>query len=72
VVFGKPDAVCAQYSWWKYAYEVEHTLDHDVRAVHCTQCAECESKCPQGIPVSSWMPVINSVLGDGKPWIMSV
>jgi predicted aldo/keto reductase-like oxidoreductase len=70
--FDKPDGARGQYSWWKYAYEVQHILDHDVRAARCEQCGDCNDKCPQGIPVSKWMTVIDSVLGNGKPWVTQV
>jgi uncharacterized protein len=68
--FDKPDGARGQYGWWKYAHEVQHILDRDVRAVRCEQCGDCDGKCPQGIPVSRWMPIIDSVLGHGKPWVM--
>jgi predicted aldo/keto reductase-like oxidoreductase len=72
IAFDKPDSSRGQYGWWKYAYEVQKNFDHDVRAVCCTQCGECEGKCPQSIPISKWMPVIHSVLGEGKPFVKSV
>ena len=69
VVYDKPDAARGQYGWWKYAFEVQHMLDHDVRAVNCIQCGDCDAKCPQGIPVSTWMPVVDEVLSGKKPWV---
>jgi len=72
VVFDTPAASRGQYGWWKHSYEVLHIQDHDIRAVRCEQCRECDDKCPQGIPVSRWMPVIDSVLGAGKPWVMKL
>ena len=38
------------------------------RSTACTQCRECEPKCPQSIPVSEWMPRISEVLAEGKPY----
>jgi predicted aldo/keto reductase-like oxidoreductase len=32
------------------------------------QCRECEELCPQGIPISEWMPSVHEVLGEGKPY----
>jgi hypothetical protein len=33
------------------------------RAKECTQCQECEPKCPQKIKISEWMPCIDKELG---------
>jgi predicted aldo/keto reductase-like oxidoreductase len=71
IMYDKPNDARGTYGWWKYAYEVQHMNAHDVRAAACIQCGECEEKCPQKIPISSWMPVIHSVLGEGKPWVKS-
>ncbi len=38
------------------------------RASACEQCRECEPKCPQGIPISDWMPKVHSVLGEGREY----
>jgi hypothetical protein len=72
IAFDKPDSSRGQYRWWKYAHEVQHMFDHDIRAARCVQCRECDGKCPQGILVSEWMPVIHSVLEEGKPFVTSV
>lgn len=42
-------------------------LPEGERAAACTGCRECEAKCPQGIPISEYMPEVNAVLGQGKP-----
>ena len=31
----------------------------DGRALNCTQCAECEPKCPQSIVISELMPIMH-------------
>jgi uncharacterized protein len=41
-------------------------------ASQCIQCDECLSKCPQQIAISTWMPVVDSVLGLGQPFVESV
>jgi uncharacterized protein len=38
------------------------------RAGACSSCRACEEKCPQKIGISEWMPKIQSVLGEGKPY----
>jgi len=40
----------------------------DQKAINCTQCEECVPKCPQNIPISDWMPVIEGVLGGSQPY----
>jgi len=68
IMYDKPDAARGQYGWWKFAYEEQGILDHDVRAAQCIQCGECQDKCPQGIPISEWMPVIHGALGENGPY----
>ncbi|MBC7250631.1 MAG: aldo/keto reductase [Anaerolineae bacterium] len=69
LMYDKPEAARGQYSWWKYAYEVQGNLDHDIRAAQCIQCGECETKCPQAIPISEWMPVIHRALAENGPYV---
>lgn len=69
IVYDKPEAARGQYDWWKYAFEMQHILDYDVRALNCIQCGECDGKCPQSIPISTWMPVVDEVLSGKKPWV---
>jgi predicted aldo/keto reductase-like oxidoreductase len=38
------------------------------RAAECIQCQECETKCPQNIPISQWMPLVHQVLGESRPY----
>lgn len=37
-------------------------MPEGARASACTECNECEEKCPQGIKVSEWMPRIHEKL----------
>jgi len=69
IAYEKPESARGNYAWRKYAFEVQKMTDHDTRAAACTQCGQCEEKCPQKIPISGWMPVIHSVLGEGKPFV---
>ena len=39
----------------------------DSLATSCIACRECEDKCPQGIPISEWMPIVDGVLGQDRP-----
>lgn len=70
IAFAKPDASRGQYAWWKFAHEVQGIFDHDMRAALCVGCGTCEAKCPQSLPISSWMPVIHHVLGEGGPYVV--
>lgn len=47
------------YQYWMKAED---------RAANCEACHECESKCPQHIPISEWMPKVHAVLGEGQPY----
>ncbi|MBN1642561.1 MAG: aldo/keto reductase [Anaerolineae bacterium] len=40
-------------------------MPEDQRASACIACRECEELCPQDIPISEWMPVVDAVLGQG-------
>ena len=42
------------------------------RASNCIQCDECLSKCPQQIPISTWMPVISDVMEHKHDYVNSV
>lgn len=42
------------------------------KAAACIQCEECLSKCPQQIPISTWLPVVEEVLGLGRPYVKTV
>jgi len=45
-------------------------ISDDAKAAQCIQCQECESKCPQKIAISEWMPIVEEVLGLGRPYVM--
>lgn len=40
------------------------------KAAQCIQCQQCEDKCPQKIAISEWMPIVEEVLGLGRPYKM--
>jgi predicted aldo/keto reductase-like oxidoreductase len=60
LIYEKPDNARGVYKWL--------SQDQKAGADACIQCRECEEKCPQGIPISEWMPVVDEVLGEGKPY----
>ena len=45
-------------------------IPDEAKAANCIQCQECESKCPQKIAISDWMPVVEEVLGLGREYVM--
>lgn len=47
-------------------------IPDDAKAAQCIQCDECLDKCPQQIAISTWMPVIDGVLGLGQPFVEKV
>jgi uncharacterized protein len=43
-------------------------FEEEQKAAHCIQCDECVPKCPQNIPISEWMPIIEDVLSHQHPY----
>jgi len=72
VAYDKHDFSRGQYDWWRASYADHKINDHDIRAVNCIGCGDCEDKCPQGIPISQWMTKIHETLGEGKPFVNSL
>ncbi len=60
-MYNDPDGARRAYKYW---------INDAAKAVQCIQCQECESKCPQKIVISEWMPVVEEVLGLGRPYVM--
>jgi predicted aldo/keto reductase-like oxidoreductase len=52
--YGHPDLVRREYG----------TVPEKEKSSGCTQCRECEPKCPQSILISEWMPKITEVLAE--------
>jgi predicted aldo/keto reductase-like oxidoreductase len=61
MMYDKPDVMRQWYNQW---------ISTENQASACLQCLECETKCPQSIPISEWMPVMHQVLSEGKPYVM--
>jgi predicted aldo/keto reductase-like oxidoreductase len=55
-----------------YRFQYKNFIQDDQKAACCIQCDECLSKCPQQIAISSWMPVVDEVLGNNHPYIKVV
>ena len=47
-------------------------VDDAEKAGNCIQCEECLPKCPQQLPISEWMPVIEDVLVYNYPYRTSL
>jgi predicted aldo/keto reductase-like oxidoreductase len=58
-MYDKPESARMEYNRW---------LPEAERASECIACRECESLCPQSIPISEWMPIVHSVLGEGQAY----
>jgi predicted aldo/keto reductase-like oxidoreductase len=63
LMYEKPEIARKSYNLW---------MPEAQRAMNCTQCQECEEKCPQSIPISQWMPIVHEVLGENKPYRKSL
>jgi predicted aldo/keto reductase-like oxidoreductase len=55
-----------------YRNEYKRWIPDDQKAAICIQCDECLSKCPQQIQISTWLPVVEEVLGLDRPYVRSV
>jgi predicted aldo/keto reductase-like oxidoreductase len=58
-MYAKPEAARDEYIRW---------FPKEEWASECNACLQCESLCPQNIPISGWMPIVHSVLGEGKAY----
>jgi predicted aldo/keto reductase-like oxidoreductase len=52
--------------------EYQRWIPDDEKAAVCIQCDECLSKCPQQIAISTWLPVVEEVLGLKRPYVRAV
>jgi hypothetical protein len=58
-MYGKPEAARGDYKNW---------FPKEEWASECIACLQCELLCPQNIPISGWMPIVHSVLGEGEAY----
>ena len=58
-MYDKSEAARVEYQRW---------FPKEGWASECISCLECESLCPQNIPISKWMPIVHGVLGEGKAY----
>ncbi|MBE0696370.1 MAG: aldo/keto reductase [Anaerolineaceae bacterium] len=52
--------------------EYKNWVPDPAKAAQCIACQDCESKCPQNILISQWMPIVDGVLGQDKPIQMHI
>jgi len=52
--------------------EYTRWIPDEEKASACIECDECLPKCPQQIPISTWLPVVAEVLGENKPYVKSL
>ncbi len=62
-IYGNLDEVRSAY---------RQNVDDAEKAGNCIQCEECLPKCPQQLPISEWMPVIEDVLVYNHPYLTSL
>jgi uncharacterized protein len=62
-MFNDPAGARRDYKMW---------IPDAAKAAQCIQCQECESKCPQQIVISQWMPVVEEVLGKDQAYMMEI
>lgn len=43
-------------------FNYQRRFPDEIKAENCTQCRECEEKCPQHIEISEWMPKVHEEL----------
>ncbi|MBN1267559.1 MAG: aldo/keto reductase [Anaerolineales bacterium] len=53
-------------------HEYVRWIPDEEKAAACIECDECLPKCPQQIPISTWLPVVADVLGENKPYVKSL
>lgn len=63
IMFNNQQGAMQDYKQW---------IPDEAKASQCIACQECETKCPQNIPISQWMPLVDAALGEGKPFAMHV
>ena len=56
VAYADVDGARLQFTW----------IDEESRAHACTQCGECEDRCPQGIAITGWLEKAQSFLAAGE------
>lgn len=52
--------------------EYKYWIPDDQKAAACIQCEECLTKCPQQIAISTWLPVVEEVMGLQQEFVKSL
>ncbi len=68
LIYDKPDNARGQYGWIAERQRLG-MADANQQAGECRECGECESKCPQAIPIMKWLSVAHKVLGEKQPYV---
>ena len=58
-MYAKTDEARKEYQMW---------VAEAARANQCVACRQCEPLCPQGIPISAWMPIVHGVLSGAQDY----
>ena len=66
-MFDKADGARGEYAWMSQELKLG-MISIDTRAAACVECGVCDAKCPQQIQISSWMPTVHQVLGEGREY----
>ena len=66
-MYDKADGARGEYAWMSQELKLG-IATIDTRAAACVECGVCDAKCPQQIPISSWMPTVHQVLGEGRDY----
>jgi predicted aldo/keto reductase-like oxidoreductase len=67
-VFDYYNRVAMYYDLENTRTQYQKMMEAGQKAANCIQCGECLPKCPQSIPISDWMPVIDEVLENNQPY----
>jgi predicted aldo/keto reductase-like oxidoreductase len=59
-VYLHEDSATSRFIYQNFFPKEQHSTE-------CIACKTCEDACPQGIPISQWMPKVSSLLAPATP-----